>query len=554
MAAELHEVRVRMPDGVELATDLYLPAATPAPAMLLRTPYGRRELRTPSLEVDIWRALQRGFAIALQDVRGLGGSTGQFDATLSDGIDGAHTIGWIAGQPWCDGRVVTVGASYNGFVQFAAARERPASLMAIAPTMTGSPRAIFYRGGALRLGVTNWAANLVAGSVVAARWAVQESASERAELDGFLAADPLERMHAMLAPGPALAARIAPIRAWWTTAATDPYWQSAAATPAVELPAVHMTGWYDSCQSAAMEAYEAALALSAETERAMPQHLIVGPWRHEPGVTCYPELDLELAYDRESVEWSLDFLCAAIDGKLPGEMPAVRSFVLGRNEWVSLSEWPPQDAAPRSWHLLPSSSRSAGRLMQDAVPEQTSLRYLYDPLDPAPTLGGATSVRGRAGAFDLAALSQRADVLTFSTDPLAEEIEIAGRLALDLTVASSAPATDFVAHLCLRRPTGTIVVLASGVWSGRIADLPLVAGRGDGRRCQLDLGHLHARVRAGEQLALQVTSSDYPELYPNPNTGHDLTAGVPTEFRVAEQTVICGGAGGSVLTLDVRAA
>lgn len=554
LAAEVHQERVLMTDGVRLATDVYLPAVAPVPTVLLRTPYGRRELWALASEADPWRVLKHGFALVMQDVRGLGDSEGQFDATLSDGVDGAQTVDWIARQPWSDGRVVLAGQSYNGFVQFATARERPEGLMAIAPAMTGSPRTIHYPGGALRLaGVTGWAAALVAGSVVARRPS-KETAGAQAELDAFLAAGPLQRIHALLAPGPALAARTEPIRAWWGTGEADPYWQRAAATPAIELPAIHMTGWYDGCLPAALEGYEAFVALSEKAERPMPQHLIIGPWLHSTSRTAYPEFELSMEAAMEPIEWQLEFLRAAIDGTLASHEPAVRSFALGRNAWVNFSEWPPRDAVARQWYLSPGveEAHDAGRLMEAPASEQATMRYAYDPADPAPTLGGRNGVPGRAGPFDMAALSERADVLTFSTDPLTEELELAGRVAVELTVASSAPATDYIAHLCLQRPDGQMIALCNGVWSGHMKDLRYADGPGDGRRCRVDLGHVHVHVRPGERLALQLTSSNFPELYPNPNTGHDLFNGVPIAWHIAEQTIICGGSQPSVLVIDVR--
>ena len=114
---------VAMRDGIRLATDVYLPdTAGPFPVIMERTPYGRNETsrseitaanRTPASRAEIAAYFTaHGYAVVYQDTRGRYGSEGRFVKYLSDGEDGFDTCAWLRDQPWCDGRICTMGLSY----------------------------------------------------------------------------------------------------------------------------------------------------------------------------------------------------------------------------------------------------------------------------------------------------------------------------------------------------------------------------------------------------------------------------------------------------------
>src|SRR3954449_5201463 len=127
--------RVPMRDGVALAADLTLPADLPAPAVVLRTPYGK----TGSLQskrAETFAAA--GYVAVLVDVRGRGDSDGDFAPYSSDGPDGYDAIESVAAQDWCDGAVATWGGSYGGHIQWLAALEKPPSLKAMVSLVTPS--------------------------------------------------------------------------------------------------------------------------------------------------------------------------------------------------------------------------------------------------------------------------------------------------------------------------------------------------------------------------------------------------------------------------------
>ena len=154
-----------MRDGVVLRADILLPSAEGKfPALIYRTPYGKhfalKEYKT------FEKAVARGYAVIVQDVRGRYASDGEFVAYQNEGRDGFDTIEWAAKQPWCDGNVGTFGLSYPGAVQWLAAVENPPHLKAMAPAMTFStPRNFFYSGGVFDGSWLEWIWNNIAPDI-----------------------------------------------------------------------------------------------------------------------------------------------------------------------------------------------------------------------------------------------------------------------------------------------------------------------------------------------------------------------------------------------------
>src|SRR5204863_140701 len=142
MTTILSDQMVAMRDGVRLATDIYLPDGPgPFPVLLERTPYdktgtnhGDFTARDPEPrskpEIARW-FVEAGYAYVLQDCRGRFASEGVFTKYLREAEDGADTLAWLIDQPWCDGRVGTLGLSYGAHVQNALACLNPPGLAAM---------------------------------------------------------------------------------------------------------------------------------------------------------------------------------------------------------------------------------------------------------------------------------------------------------------------------------------------------------------------------------------------------------------------------------------
>jgi uncharacterized protein len=133
------DVMVPMRDGVELATDLWVPDDSPAPTLLVRLPYSKDlpALLAYGLVPNVFALVEAGYAVVYQDCRGAFRSGGEFTPMLNEPDDGADTIAWLLEQPWCDGHIGSYGPSYLGFVQWASVTAS-GQVGAIAPTVTTS--------------------------------------------------------------------------------------------------------------------------------------------------------------------------------------------------------------------------------------------------------------------------------------------------------------------------------------------------------------------------------------------------------------------------------
>ena len=99
--------------------------------------------------------------------------------------------------------------------------------------------------------------------------------------------------------------------------------------------------------------------------------------------------------------------------------------------------------------------------------------YLYNPLDPTPTIGGALCCYPGAlqgGAWDQREAEVRADVLVYSTEPLTEDLEVTGPVRLVLYASSSAPDTDFTAKLVDVNDCGFARNLTEGIIRARFRE------------------------------------------------------------------------------------
>jgi putative CocE/NonD family hydrolase len=124
------DVMVPMTDGVRLATDVFrLQEGPPSPVLLVRTPYGKDQMIIGGSDsFDILRAVQAGYVVVAQDVRGRYGSDGEFEPNVNETSDGVDMIAWVAAQPWSSGVVGTFGGSYLGGIQWLPARQNPPAL------------------------------------------------------------------------------------------------------------------------------------------------------------------------------------------------------------------------------------------------------------------------------------------------------------------------------------------------------------------------------------------------------------------------------------------
>ena len=185
--------------------------------------------------------------------------------------------------------------------------------------------------------------------------------------------------------------------------------------------------------------------------------------------------------------------------------------------------------------------------------------YVYDPSDPVPTVGGATFLPGplvslNAGAKEQANVERRLDVLVYTSPPLDRELDVTGPVKATLSIATSAPATDFTAKLVDVHPDGKAYVVCDGILSLRArgdagAGGPWHLGRS---RSSFELGPTAMRFGTGHRLRLDVSSSNFPRFARSPNSAVPATEARASDFRTARQRVFHDASRVSFLELVVR--
>jgi uncharacterized protein len=543
-----------MRDGVALNTDIYLPDAGadggPYPGVLLRTPYSSQG--DPVVRIATYLA-RHGYAVALQDVRGRYGSDGDWEPFRGEGPDGYDAVEWLAAQPWCGGRVGTMGTSYEGSAQWALARERPPHLVTMVSTAAAGRwmHELPFDRGVLTLVILPWL-HAVSGRVGRQPWLIPD-------IDDVFRELPLRTLDERLG-------LILPVwREWLDHPRLDDYWKALLLTEddfrRIELPVLHVTGWYDDDQPGALYLHA---GMCAHSPRAADQHLVIGPWEH--AATRAPVRSLGgVDFGADAIvdigdlhrRWFDHWLKG--DGDEPWPEPRARVFVGGTNTWRGAAAWPPPDVEPRALYLRSAGRANTlagdGRLDPEPPPAaEPADTYVYDPADPVPS-----DIDPRFYApdqletpLDERFKHRRDDVLVYTAAPADDDLAIAGTPVLHLFACTDGPDTDWFVALHDVAPTGASMLLAAGRLRARFADglereVPLVPL--EPREFVIELSAVGHCLRAGHRVRLTVTSSDFPTWDRNPNTGEPI--GTSTALRAATNRVLHAPARASHVMLPI---
>jgi putative CocE/NonD family hydrolase len=574
------DIMVTARDGVELATDIYRPARAGKPVegtfpvILERTPYGkhlasRSELdageQKPRSRLEIASYfVEQGYIVVYQDCRGRYGSQGRFIKYLSDGEDGFDSIDWIARQPWCDGRVATMGLSYAAHTQMAAGCLAPKALAAMVLDCGGfsnAYRVAIRNGGAFEMKQATWAFNQACESPQAKADPVVRAALAKEDLRDWFKALPWRPGHSPVRHVPEYEDYL--FEQWYAGEFGD-YWKQLGIYAEgwyerfADVPQTHMSGWYDPYVPTALGNFHAMKALKRSTMR-----LIMGPWMHGDRCRSYSgDVDFGAAATLDGnvaehwrayrLRW-FDHWLKGVDNGVDRE-PAVRVFLMGggserRNAdgrmdhggcWIAGDDWP----LPQT-RFVPYYLHGDGCLSTEPPPANASpLSYDYDPDDPVPTIGGALT-SGRpvfdGGAFDQREderfygckrpglpLAARRDVLVFETPPLTEDVAVVGPITIMLHVSSNCIDTDFTAKLIDVHPgnpdypQGYAMNLSDGILRCRYRNSWEQAQwmtPGAVYEIEIEPYATSNIFKSGHRIRLDISSSNFPRYDVNTNTG-----------------------------------
>ena len=520
-----YHVPVEMRDGVRLATDVYLPDGEGRfPTLLVRDIYtnGSAAVRQQYARF----ATSNGYAFVFQSARGRYDSEGKWYPYFQEINDGDDTLTWIADQSWSDGQVGMFGSSYLASVQWLAALNRNPALVAIAPAVSPGNyyRDVAYPGGAFSLlSRARWGIGLV-GS--------RTNMSFPVDWIGGIDHLPLETL------GASVGFNVRHFQDWLAHPSYDAYWEPLnleARASEMAVPALNIGGWYDVFLRSTIGSYKTMTEEAASDAARAGQRMIIGPWPHGWNQSqTVGDLDFggDALIDVSDVllEW-FDYWMK--DGPAPGGEP-IRIFVMGENAWRDESEWPLARTVYTDYYLHRDGSLS------ESAPEQrsASLRYEYDPADPVPTLGGNIMEPTLRGPYDQEALDQRDDVLRFVSAPITEATEITGPITAEIFAATDARDTDFMAKLIVVKPGGMAFNLVDGVIRARYREgfeEETLLEPGEVYKYTLDMWATSYLLEPGDRIRVDITSSNYPRLARNLNTGAPFAK--TSEMQVAEQTL-----------------
>ncbi|HUA01203.1 MAG TPA: CocE/NonD family hydrolase [Candidatus Aquilonibacter sp.] len=538
-------VPCRMSDGVELVSDHYYPPhsgqwAGPQPTLLMRQPYGRDIASTVVYAHPVWFA-RHGYNVVIQDVRGRGDSGGEFYPFRNEGRDGAETIAWLRTRAESNGRVGMYGFSYQGITQLLAAAIQPEGLQCIAPGMTACDlyRGWFYNHGALRLASSlGWGLQML-----------KEDARRRKLRE---ASDRLEQAWANLAAQtsmlpfrehPALHGKGVPryVVDWFDHDAPGEYWELLDASQALELikvPALHVSGWYDTYLKGSIDGFVALRERAASHEAREHQYLIAGPWLHIPWGDRVGTADFgaEALLDTDAIllRWFNHWLKDS--GEFSRE-PRIRHFVLGENRWREAGDFP-KDA--RHTLYLHSAGRANSRkgdgTLSAAGPaaDEPCDVFVYDPEVPVLAPGGAAAA---SGPFDQAAIEMGNNVLVYTSEALREPLYVFGAPRVSLHCATSSAHTDFTAKLVRVKPNGTAEFICIGIARSSFLFAESEYSADKIHRWEFDLEPTSCRFAPGEKIRLEIASSAFPLYDRNPGTDVPSCRATSWDWRRSTQFV-----------------
>lgn len=564
------DIMVSARDGVRLATDLYFPARDGKiadgtfPAIMERTPYDRRAAPRPATAEYF---ASRGYVVVFQDTRGRFGSEGAFVKYLSEPNDGYDTVEWLAKQPWSSGKVGTFGISYGAHTQAALAVANPPHLSCMFQDSGGFTSAFdnsCRNSGAFELRQITWAFTHAKASREANENPVIKAALEAEDIRDWFNRMPWKKGHTPLRWVPEYEDFIFDM---WTRSDFDDYWKQPGICNELffdeyaDVPQLHMGAWYDTYPRTTTKNYTGLSAIKKG-----PVRLVMGPWTHgQHDVSYSGDVDFgpnavvsdNLAddYNDMRLRW-FDRWLKDIDNGIENESP-VKLFVMGGGDgkknadgrlnhggrWRNESQWPPERAMFTPYHFHANGSLDARSPETDISPS----RYRFDPEHPVPTIGGNMS--SAAGLMEPGAyhqqegprffgsrepylpLSSRADVLAFQTPLLEDDVEVTGPLIVTLWASSTATDTDFTAKLIdvyppnEDYPQGFDMNISDGIIRARYRDSFEKAELMEPEQVykfEIELYPTSNLFKQGHRIRVDVSSSNFPRLDVNPNTGEPL--------------------------------
>lgn len=573
--------RIVMRDGVALYTEIYTPRDRKGllPIIFDRTPYGINPDRygyTGRLRLYP-ELIKEGFIFAFQDVRGKGGSGGQFitlgpirDKSIrnstDDSTDAYDSIDWLVKHvPGNNGRVGTLGISYGGFATTRSLVDPHPALRAASPQATCADMFVgddWHHNGAFRLDYSfDWITD-------------NERDFDRTLLtsydhyERFMALGPLSNINRKILRG------VAPSwNAFEKHPNLDAYWlkDMCGVLPFIQpvtVPTLNVLGWFDAEDFyGAFEVYKKYESM----DKKGLNYLVIGPWYHGGwsfsadgrtlGAVDFGSNTSEWFRNNVQARWFAFWL--KDKGKL--DFPKVIAFRTGENKWEQYPEWPPQDGIePRSLYLR------EGKSLTFEAPKPNGLgvdSYISDPDSPVPYYPRPITSDGwpEWEMADQRFADGRPDVLTYKTGVLTKDVTVSGDPVAHLFAATTGSDSDWVVKLIDVYPdplpenpsmSGFQFMVAEEVFRARYRksyEHPEAVVPSKVTPYVISLRSRNHTFKAGHRIMVQIQSTWFPLIDRNPQTFvPSIYQAVQADFHKATQSIYRSGANASYIELPVN--
>jgi putative CocE/NonD family hydrolase len=548
------EERTMMPmsDGISLAATIFLPGKPgvcdevtlkgPFPTILMRTPYDRMRIR------DIFKYVTRGYAAVVQDTRGRYDSEGDFLPFVDEKSDGDETISWIAKQPWSDGKVGMIGASYGGMVQWHAAYRGNPHLKCLISQVTGGPGQVDspYQYGSFTTGYLTWI--LLVGSTPEKF----EAAKSKSLYDVAVALPLID------ADKRAVGHEISFWREFLAHPILDDFWKKGDIrrwADNIDLPVLFVSGWYDDVLRGTIYYYDMMKGNRRENQR-----IILGPWRHGFNRTrkinklSFGDNAIREDLNSVYVRW-FDHWLKGIDNGVEND-PAVQYFTMGENQWKTAEAWPPKEIQKEAWYFHSEGTavrpEDGGWIGPKRPGRERPDHYVYDPANPTPFL---CDVRYNEinPPEDYQEVERRKDTLVYTSEPLEEDLEISGDVSAVIFAATDCRDTDWLVRLTDVFPDGRSLRLVDGLVKARFrggVEKEELITPGKIYDYRIPMTWTSHRFLKGHRLRVSIASASAGLLVINTNTGNSIAE--DTDYRTAHQTIFHDQDHPSHIILPVR--
>lgn len=576
------ESMIPMRDGVKLNTQVFSPTRTDEkfPIILVRTPYGIGNPSSEQIAGALPELSKEGYIVVQQDIRGRFKSEGGFvmlrqprdrkdKNAIDESTDTYDTIEWLLKNvPNNNGRVGMTGTSYGGWLTVMGMLDPHPALKAVVPQASPADMWLgddFHHNGAFRLSYGFEYTYMMETSKEVTDPA--KAVARRDAYEWYLELGPLSNVDAKY-----LKDKYPTWNDFENHPDYDAFWQRQAFAPwltQVTVPTLNVAGWWD------QEDFYGPIKIYELLERHDKENknfLVVGPWNHggwsrgdgdKLGRIKFGSATAD--YFRKNIR--APFFAYYLKDKQNPNLPEAMTFRTGANEWVRHNSWTPKEAAVKNLYM-----QANGKLSFD-VPAQTEKpafdEYVSDPAKPVPYRPrpiepGMGSAWRTWQVEDQRFVDHRPDVLTWSTEPLTDDITVSGKILANLFASTTGTDSDWIVKLIDVYPenyepepemSGFQLMIAGDVFRGRYRasfEKPEPIPANSVQKYQIGFPANDHTFKKGHRIMVQIQSTWFPVIDRNPQKFvPNIFQAKETDFQKATQRVFRSGSSATNIALPV---